>query len=280
MRNFGQEPNRSDDWGANDPNHENIDSPTHSENGESNARDYEKTLAEVSDETVFLAEQNMDRLLADLTWRVPGGPSRERYDKEDRKIEIDRLRLFAEAETLFDYNLERDAENLPESKFFRHLADTCQHDHQIVDTVPLSKSEEEHFSKSAGDFIKHLSSENPKERSFAAYIKSLIMMCDSAYGKDSRAMMYLNDDLNQLLAPQTDAAGNTIDNKSKIIDRLIERKLNTVQKIAMGKTTAPAPSGRVLIGFTGTLDLPEGIENRSVKELAEEGVPSLYGYNL
>jgi len=273
MKNHELTPDHFGNWDADDSHYENTDPYAYDEENlaESNAYDYEKQLDNVDARVVHLAESNVDRLLADLTWRGVGGSPKERYNKEHRKKEIDRLRLFSEAELLFDYSLRKDYENIPKSKFFRHLADTCHYGYRTVDTVPLSESETEHFHKTAANFTEHLSTHNSREHSFANYVKSLVRMCASAYGKDSRAMMYLCDDLDQMLGSE--------DNKSKIIDRLIERKLDVVQKISMGETKAPAPSGRILIGFTGTLDLPEGIENHSIKELVDEGVPSLYGYN-
>ena len=267
-------PDHFGNWDADDSYYENTDPYAYDEVNlaESTAYDYEKTLDKVDTRTIYLAESNVDRLLADLTWRGLGGSPRERYNSEHREKEIDRLRLFSEAETLFDYDLRKDGDKIPESKFFRHLADTCHYSHRTVETVPLSESETEHFHKTAGNFTRHLSMKDNRERAFTGYVKSLVRMCTSAYGKESRAMMYLCDDLDQMLSPQKDMAGNTIDNKSKIIDRLIEKKLNAAQKIALGIRKDKT-------GFTGALDLPEGIENRSVKELVEEGVPSLYGYN-
>ncbi|MBQ3293432.1 hypothetical protein IJG93_04025 [Candidatus Saccharibacteria bacterium] len=63
------------------------------------------------------------------------------------------------------------------------------------------------------------------EQSFNGYLKSLLKMCESAYGKGSG-----------------------------------RRKIG-------------------IAGFTAALDLPDGIENHSLKELVEEGIPSLYGYS-
>ena len=275
-------PDHFGDWNANDLKYENTDPYADDEENlaESEAYDYEKRLEKIGTRAVYFAEYNVDRLVYDLAKRVKwkGNSPRERYDNEHRKNQIDRLRLFNEAETLYDYNLTKDDENIPKSKFFRHLVYTCQDDSHVVKTAPLSESEKEHFYKSAGDFTKYLSTDNNRERTFTRYVESLLRICANTYGKDSRAMMYLCDDLNQMLAPAEYISG-TIDKKSEIIDRLIERKLDVVQKIAMGKIFEPAPSGRVLIGFTGTLDLPKGLENHSVKELVEEGVPSLYGYN-
>ena len=270
------------EWGDN-PNDkfENTDSYVYDKDDvtESEARDYEKRLDAIGKREMYGAESNVDRLLVDLTWRGSGDTPREKYNREHRKVEVDRLRLLSEAQLLNDYDYRKDKEDIPESKFLRHLADTCNRGHyRVVDTVPLSESELEHFNSTAGNFTKYLSTESNRERTFTNYVKSLLRMCRSAYGKDSRAMMYLCDDLNQMLAPHKDTVGNPVDNKSKIIDRLIERKLNAAQKIAMGKIIAPPPSGRFLIGFNGILDLPDGIENRTVKELVDEGVPSLYGY--
>ena len=239
-------------------------------------REYEKELAEMDTQPVYLSTMEvLDRLDA-LTLKSLGSP-REIYDSEDEKEWFDRLRLFSEAETLYNYHygFKGDNKSIPESKFFRHLTKTCRD--IMPDTPPLSDNEVEHFRNSGHNFIKHLSTETTRERTFSNYIRSLVLMCASAYGTNSRALMYLCDDLDRMLAPQKDEVGNTIDNKSKIIDRLIERKLDAVQKIAMGKIFSDPDSG-VLVGFTSILDLPNGIETRSVKELVEEGVPCLYNY--
>ena len=241
---------------------------------ESEAHDYEKSLDKIGYQDFRSAERNVETLLSNLTWRGPGGSPRERYDDEENRLaraRTDRLRLFNEAEVLHDFDLRRDYnKGFPESKFLKHLAETCDDDGRAtVKTVPLSESETRHYRESRDNFIQYLSNDNNREHSFNDYIKSLVRMCISAYGENSRAMMYLCDDLEQMLSSD--------ENKSKIIDRLIERKVNAVSRIATGETIDK--NGYVLIGFTGVLDLPEGIENRSMKELADEGVPSLYGYN-
>lgn len=244
---------------------------------ESEAHEYEKSLNTVDADTIYSAEHNADRLLADLVWRIPDNNSpRERYNNEHRKNEIDRLRLFKETEVLHNYDFRRDREKIPESNFFRLLADTCEHSNSLPhkEIPPLSDSEKKHLIRSANNITQYLSGENNRESSFAHYLISLVKMCRGVYGENSRAEMYLCDDLNQLLKP--DESRSSESKKSEIVDRLIDRKLNAAQKIATGEIHS---SGRVLIGFTGALDLPDGIENRSLKELVEEGVPSLYGYS-
>lgn len=239
---------------------------------ESEAREYEKRLERVSDGAIYLADENAERLLADLTWRGIGGLPRERYNSEHRQTEIDRLRLYNEAKILCNYSLEESGSNIPQSKFLRHLADTCQYGYRTVDTVPLSNSEKEHFFKTNSNFIQYLSDDGPMEQSFNGYLKSLLKMCESAYGKGSRAEMYLCDDLNQLLAPNDYQSS-----KTEIMDRLMERKFNAAQIKVREIHNGRRKIG--IAGFTAALDLPDGIENHSLKELVEEGVPSLYGYS-
>lgn len=265
---------------------------------EFSAKNYEEGLDKVDTQDVYGVEDKIGDFLANLTWRFDGDSSpREKYERSPRQHKIDKLRLFSEAEILHDYTF---GDDVPDSKFFRHLVERCKDDSFHIreganrhgDGIskifadrsnieePFQKLEDDeitHFNEAAENFTRYISTENNKERSFTNYIISLIRMCEAVFGRDSRAEMYLCDDLNQLLAPHEDDIGNPVDNKSKIIDRLIERKLNAVQKIAMGKTKTTG--GQITIGFTGVLDLPEGIENRSIKELLEEGVPSLYGYN-
>ncbi len=69
------------------------------------------------------------------------------------------------------------------------------------------------------------------------------------------------------------------EDRQKYIDRLISRKVDVAKNLAAGNIYEPAPSGRVIIGFTGILDFPEGSERRSIDAIIADGVPSLYGYN-
>ena len=159
-----------------------------------NVADYEKALLEdMNASTMGYVERQMELVLANLTWRTWGGlgvSPKERYnsydDDDEFRANVDRYRLFNEAEALCGYSQRKDGENIPKSMFLRYLADRIETkpvpSFPPDMTIPLTESETEHFHKSANNVAQYLSNENSREQSFAHYLVSLVKMCRGVYG--------------------------------------------------------------------------------------------------
>ncbi len=246
---------------------------------ESKIHNYEERLDRIGASELGVARQHVAYELDQMTNNNLNCPPREYYDKLEDQKSIDRCRLFAEAETLFRNH---GGESLSNSRFFRHLIDTINPDDflRTVEVPALSGNEIAHFNESASELVnrsRDLFRGDEKDRSFGNYLKSLLRMCENVYGKNSRAELYLCDDLNQILNPDSSA-------KALAIDDMIKRKIDAAGMVARygGRGNFnPSPIARdsYKVSFTAALDLPDGVENRSLKELVEEGVPSLYGYS-